>query len=32
MRTSEDKMKGILPYMLKREIKIKRAAKKKGKK
>lgn len=32
MRSSEDKMKGILPYMLKREIKIKRAAKKKGKK
>lgn len=32
MRSSEDKMKGILPYMIKREIKIKKAAKKKGKK
>ena len=32
MRSSEDKLKGILPYMIKREIKIKKAAKKKGKK
>ena len=32
MRTAEDKMKGILPYMIKREIKIKKAAKKKEKK
>ena len=29
MVASEDKMKAILPYMVKREIKIKRAARKK---
>ena len=29
MMKSEDKMKAILPYMVKREIKIKRAARKK---